>query len=221
MTLPDSIEPDDMLEAVDALTKPVTHHTPITDDHGRWVRIHNTELPSLLEQLQAAIHQSMTGKGGGGNPATRGVLDSDALYRFTRIATTIREWCHIEKVTPTRDVSSNLRRWYVARLTTRDRDDTFHLRELRSWAAQIETKLDPPRRMEVTEPCPECEADTWWDETGDQHPFPIVVEYAERDPDILRTARAVCRSCAHEWHGSSQLRALRWELDTREEITSV
>lgn len=207
-------EHDDLLDAVDALTRPVVIHLPQIDDDGKWLRAHTTELPPLLTQLQTAIAQSMSGKGGGGNPATRGVLDSDALFRFTKIATTVGDWCRIENVTPTRNPTVDLRRWYAARLANTDRDDRFYIRELHAWAGQIETKLDPPRRLEITAPCPECEAASYW-ENGESHPFPVVMEYQEHSTDILRTARAVCRSCEHQWTGSSELRALRWEIDTQ------
>jgi hypothetical protein len=205
----------ELLDAIDELTKPVVLHFPQVGDDGKWLRAHTTELPPLLVQLEAAIHSSISGRAGGGDPATRAVLNSDALYEFARIRSTLGDWCRIEKVRVTRDVSSDLRRWYVARLT-RETDDEFYVRELVKWAGIIRYRLEPAKVVPLTVPCVVCSAALWVDGDGVSHPYPLVVEYMEHDPDILSSAKALCRACEKVWRGSRELRELRWAIDERE-----
>jgi len=205
----------ELLDAVDELTKPVVLHFPQIGDDGKWLRAHTTELPSLFRQLEAAIHSSMSGRAGGGDPATRAVLNSDALFEFARIRSTVGDWCRIEKIHVTRDVASDLRRWYVARLS-RETDDAFYVRELVKWAGIIRYRLEPAKVVPLTAACVVCAAVQWVDGDGVSHPYPLVVEYMEHDPDILSSAKALCRSCERVWKGSRELRELRYEIDERE-----
>jgi hypothetical protein len=206
----------ELLDAIDSLTKPVVLHFPQIGDDGKWLRAHTTQLPSLLAQLEAAIHSSISGKAGGGDPATRAVLNSAALFEFARIRTTVGDWCHIEKVRVSRDVVSDLRRWYVARLAREQRDDDFYVRELGKWAGIIRFQLEPAKVVPLTVPCVVCDAALWVDGEGVSHPYPLVVEYMEHDPDILSSAKALCRACEKVWRGSRELRELRWAIDERE-----
>jgi hypothetical protein len=205
----------DLLDAVDELTKPVVLHFPQVGDDGKWLRAHTTQLPPLLRQLEDAIHSSISGKAGGGAPWTRAVLNSQALFEFSRIRSTVGDWCRIEKVLISRDLVSDLRRWYVARLT-RETDDEFYIRELGKWAATIRFQLEPAKAIPLTAACVVCDAPQWLDSDGVAHPYPLVVEYMEHDPDILASARALCRACERVWRGSRELRELRYEIDERE-----
>jgi hypothetical protein len=214
----------DLLDAIDELTKPVVLHFPQVGDDGKWLRAHTTQLPSLLAQLEAAIHSSISGKAGGGDPATRAVLNSDALFEFARIRSTLGDWCRIEKVRVTRDVSSDLRRWYVARLT-RETDDEFYVRELVKWAGIIRYRLEPACTWEVDAACPTCKKFTWTDtfETPEGAELewvrnrPILVEYRLGARDILSASLGTCRACGAEWKGSSGLRSMRWDIDHAED----
>ena len=206
----------ELLDAIDELTKPVILHFPQVGDDGKWLRAHTTELPPLLVQLEAAIHSSISGKAGGGDPATRAVLNSAALFEFSRIRSTVGDWCRIEKVRVSRDVTADLRRWYVARLARETLDDEFYVRELGKWAITIRFQLEPAKVVPLTAACVVCAAVQWVDSEGESHPYPLVVEYMEHDPDILSSARAMCRSCDRVWKGSRELRELRYEIDERE-----
>jgi len=201
---------DELLTAVDALTKPVINHVKQHDEDGKWLRTHTVALPPLLDQLTQAIHSSTSGKAGGGNPAGRAVLNSDALYQSMRITSTVTDWCNLARVRPTRNPTRDLRAWFVA-WTQTPRDDSFHVTQLRKWEGVIRFLLDPPRRFELTDPCPECHAVSWVDDAGDSFPFPLTVEY--RDEVSALDARVVCRGCERVWVGQFALRALRHDLE--------
>jgi hypothetical protein len=205
----------ELLDAVDELTKPVVSHFPQVGDDGKWLRAHTATFPPLLTQLEAAIISSTSGRAGGGDPATRAVLNSGALFDFMRITSQIRDWCHIEKVATSKDAGADLRRWYVA-FVVHEKPHEFHIRELHRWAGTIRTLLEPPRRVPVTAACVVCDALQWVDADGDTHPYPVVIEYHDGEPDILATATAICRACEKVWRGSRELRALRFEIDERE-----
>lgn len=229
----------DLLSAVDALTKPdayrVTqdilktkldvHGRPVLDDKDQPIReVKGSQTVTvkhnpLLQQLEEAI-ASTIGAGAGRSMLERhalNVLDSDALYQFSVITSTIGDWCRTVHVRPTRNAVHDLRAWYVARLTTRPTDDDWHTDQLHSWAVTIRAKLNPWQKWEIKDPCPKCHESTWvdLDDQGNEVelPRPILIEYPVDRDEILSAAKASCRRCGFEWRGSSALRSLRWDTD--------
>lgn len=204
-------EHNELLEAVDELTKPeVTTHAQ-HDEDGKLIHTHTVVLEPLLERLVAAVHSSTSGKAGGGNPATRAVLNSDALFASMRITSQITDWCNIAKVVPTRNPARDLRAWYAAH----DGAETFYLAQLRKWAWTIRNLLDPPRTFQITAPCPECKASEYVDEEGDTRPHPLRPEYP--DPESALKAVVTCQACGHRFGGGEfALRSLRFDLDAQE-----
>lgn len=214
----------ELLDAVDALTLsthtlvPQWYATPCNPacPKGEHAHTSRVEHAPLLHQLEDAIVSTI-----GGAPSkstaksSRGVLNSEALYRFTLISSQIRDWCRMAGVTPSRHPSDNLRAWYVARLSVvgSEDQDAAAAGILRGWAGMIRVMLDPPRARELTFPCPSCGEATWTDAEGVVFRWPVRLEYPEQDPDILATARAWCRACDRVWRGSGELRALRWDAD--------
>lgn len=233
----------DLLEAVDALTKPSTEKhlqdvyeteledgRPKLDESGNVVRrIVGTRKVTVvndppLVRLQQAITSSISRAGGGGTDKhARNLLDSDALFEFMKITSTITDWCAIVKIRATRNPAQDLRRWYAARLATNPTNDDFYIRKLDSWSALIRAKLSKPLWWEVKDPCPTCHYSTWIDiatTTDDQEieverNRPVVVEYWPDSVDVLATATATCRRCGKEWRGSRDLRALVYDIDQR------
>jgi hypothetical protein len=119
---------------------------------------------------------------------------------------------------------TDLRRWYVARLT-HNTEDTFYESELHKWAGMIRAHLEPACTWEVDGACPACGAATWTDtyETQDgkeepwERPRPVLVEYRLGAADILAGSKGTCRACGNVWKGSSGLRSLRWDMDHAED----
>lgn len=198
----------DLEAAVSALTDPVLiPHMQKTDD-GEYLRMHITELPCLLDQLESAIISSI---GGQGNVQTgknaRNVVNGDALHQFTLISSTISSWCtSIAKIRAPRGARAGL----LAFLSVKPDAGEFYINEMRRWASIITMTLDPPKTVQVIDPCPECGAT---DYTGDEGviPHPVSVRYEREDP--LSTVRANCAACDYEWSGLTAIRALRFQLD--------
>ena len=214
----------ELLDAVDALTLPTRTKVPqwVTRDGVEVQTVTVIEHDPLLKQLEDAI-ASTIGAGAGRAMVERralNVLDSDALYQFSVIASQVGDWCRIVGVKPTRHPTKDLRAWYAARLATQTESDDWYVNTLHGWARMIQAKLNPWASWEVTDPCPKCHASTWEDEVVDlndrvvkvERNRPILVEYPPGG-DVLAQGRATCRRCGNEWKGSSALRELRWDID--------
>lgn len=240
--------PSDLLAAVDALTKPITesikqdiYETVIGPDGRPELDADNEPIRQRagshtvtvthdppLERLAAAITSTISRQGGGGSEKhARNLLDSDALFEFMRISSTVADWCALVRIPSTRNAARDLRRWYVARLATNPESDEFYIDKLHKWERTIHAKLNTPKSWEVSDPCPRCQHSTWVDvveingePTEVERNRPVLVEYWPDSTDILATAKAECRRCGADWHGSTALRALRFDIDEREHAGS-
>lgn len=200
----------ELLEAVDDLTlpKPVKVQT---DDGHTWA----TE-DALLVQLQEAVSSSIrSGSGAGGAPWTRNVLDSDALHQASMITTTIGDWCHMAGVKATRDPVKDLRAWYAARLSTTD-PEGFYTTQLRKWAGQIRTMVNPPKTVEITAPCPVCGQGEYVNDLGENVPHPLALTYRPGADNLNRSAKVMCRACEAVWQGGAAMGELRDEIEERD-----
>jgi hypothetical protein len=210
-------EVDPLLEAVEALTKPVkrkqlqdviepytlTDKDGIRTEHRRVIGTQKVtvELPPLLELLDDAIQSSMGGSTKGAALASESIpLNSAALFEAMKISSQVRDWCRLEDVTPTRHTLTNLRAWYVATRAghpTPDEDEA-QARVLRKWAATIRGMLDPWREKDLPDPCPLCGAKLWWDPaepTTQGRPRPLIIRYRPGDADMVERAYGLCRAC--------------------------
>jgi len=208
-----------LLDALDALTKPI--RTKVVQDGpiGSGLagsQVAKVELPPLLTQLEEAIRGTIGIGGSGSLPNQRNVLDADALYRFSLISSTIRDWARMAGavVTPD-DAVVTLRDWYVAysaKSLTLDAEK-FYTRQMTGWAKQITDKLNPPRVWDLPDACPVCGSTTYWSKaTAEEYPRPLVVEYHETGADLIQQARALCRACEQVW----SVRELAYALEQDE-----
>lgn len=201
---------DELLEAVDALTKPDKSKVMQQNKAGISC-LSPVELPSLLEQLEEAIRSDLGSTARGASLAhERSILDADALFRFMVITSQIKEWCRIVGITPDRSAGENLRAWYVATLS-RQLDDAgaeFYVSKMRQWANLIRAKLDPARERELPDACPTCGAREWWRD-GEKYFHPLVIRYRPTGPDMVQQARAMCRACEQVW----RVRELAYALE--------
>jgi hypothetical protein len=211
-------EPDDLLAAVQALTRPhVDHFTQKTDD-GELVKIHSIEQPALLEQLYAAVNPSNNKSAGSASaPWTRNLIDGDALFEYAKMASAVKSWCLMVAITPGKDAVKNLDAWYVAYAAIPDQDETHHdwyRTELRRWASLIRNILEPPKRFELTTPCPVCHSETWTNPDGEDIPHPLLVEYRVTPEGNPVRPRARCRAadCGAEWDNLEAIEELGTEL---------
>lgn len=205
-------EYNDLLDAVDQLTKP-TRTKVVQDDNN----VATVEMPPLLDGLQSAIRSSMGGNTAGGALAhERSILDDDALFKFIRIASQIIDWCRARKVATTGDAGHNLRAWYASNLgqAMSDEVEAYYTRTLNGWAGEIRSKLDPWREKDLPDACPVCEAKEWWRD-GERFPRPLIVRYKPDGPDMVQNAKAMCRACTKVWG----VRELAYELEQAQQTT--
>lgn len=200
-------------EAVDELTRPT--FTKVSQDVEGRERVTRVEHPPLLTQLETSIRETMASREGTGasQKHARGLLDPDALYQFTVISTTIRDWCRMAGAPTHRDPAASLRAWHAAVLAA-DIPRDWYTTQLRRWAGTIRAVVNPNRELSITAPCPTCGGTRYENAEGDEANHPVVVTYRPDDGDILRTATARCRACGTEWRGLNALRALAYELET-------
>lgn len=204
----------DLRRAVDDLTQPAQMRVSQTVDGTTYTR--RIEHPPLLLQLEASIHGSMN-SGSGASSSTPGEaipLDSDALDQFTVISSTISDWCRIAGAGRHTHPVDGLRAWHAKTLATLT-DPTWHVTVLRGWAGLIRSKLNPRRRRDLPDACPECGATTWADGDGNAGLRPLVVSYQPDSPDVLATATVTCRACGTEWRGLTAIRAVAYDLERR------
>lgn len=196
----------DILDAVDALTTPV--RTALIRDDGSMIR---AEQEPLLVQLEDAIRGSGVGIGGSGALASeRNIINGVALFEFQQIRASIIRWRQELSLSPTDSLVDGLRGWHAAWIATQDAAE-FRLSELRRWAKTIRTLLDPPRQQDLPEPCPACDAGTWFDaQTVEERLRPLVILY--RNDEHPDKATAKCRACECTWGA----RELAYELEVRD-----
>ena len=200
---------DELLEAVDALTKPIVLHQTVQE--SRFTCIVYDQ--SLLERLESEIRFSLSREGSKSLPNQRIPLNSGALGLFMRISSQVTDWAHGVKATVHKgDPGRTLRAWYVTwTQTQRDPGELAgRVKMLHSWAASIRRELEPPRQKDLPDPCPSCGATEWWRD-GERYPRPLVVE-SPRNPDksLIDESTANCRACDKRWGA----RELAYELET-------
>ncbi|OOB91201.1 hypothetical protein [Rathayibacter sp. VKM Ac-2630] len=187
---------DALLLAVEALTKPRT--SKVVQSKNGIECISPVNLPPLLETLDTMIRETMGGSAGGTLKSQQNILDTDALWRFIRINNSVNDWARLAGSTITKpDSGKTLAAWFVVyRQKNRDyEEDKFYLKHLWSWAAEIEGKIEPPRIMDLPDPCPVCDARTWWNpKTREEYARPLVITFREGEifPD---GGRGLCRAC--------------------------
>jgi hypothetical protein len=220
--------PRDLLAAIHDLTKGNTEHVKSYDDGGNPVSTHKcrqvcnglpthtVEHPSLLVQIEQAVTPSAGNDGGSksSSPRERNMVDSTALYEYAKMTAAIRDWCRIVGATISRNPSTDLERWYVNFTRYTDRDDTWHLRELRRWARVIRNHLDPPERLEIMFSCPVCGPAMWTDYEGETQVNRLSLEYRLDQDEHPRDERIICRNpkCGEAWEGQGAMEELAAEI---------
>ena len=203
----------ELRHAVDELTLP--SFTKVNQDIDGVERVTRVEHAPLLTQLEEAIASTIGGGSGRSMTAkwALSVLDSDALYQFSRINSTILDWCRMAGLTRPRHPVDGLRTWHAWALG-QDIETGFYVSQLRGWAATIRGKLEPRRSLDLPDPCPACHATTWATEDGDAGMRPLVVTYQPDSIDLLATAKVTCRACGGEWRGIHEVREIAYDLET-------
>lgn len=206
----------DLLDAVDKLTlESREHHAQLfkLKDGPKW-RVHTVRVPSLLDQLRAAVHPSGEQSGTHGSaPDTRSVLDVEALHLLAVIGTQAHDWCRMAGIRRRRqDIAGNLRAWHAHTLALVGFDPGWAVGQLRKWARQITEHLEPPKSFEAHYPCPICGTTEWGDRIGGGSQWPIEIRYRIDDDGAMRGETALCRACRVVWDSHAAVVELADEM---------
>ncbi|GAA1051359.1 DUF7341 domain-containing protein [Arthrobacter russicus] len=172
----------DLSQAVHELTRP--HKTTITRDSG--AREYVSE-DSLLDQLRGEISSSGNRSGVGAN-RYKVPLALDVLDLYQSIARTAQDLKAAEaphaKTTGT--IESIIQAWAAA--TTRNEAAE---RIVSKWCEQIHALINPPKKIEINAPCPQC---------GNRH---TMNEAGDINLALVATNGVVrCSACLTEWTGA-------------------
>ena len=188
------------------LIEQLTREHPITiNRHGQHIG-YRTQKP-LLDLLAAAVHSTAatsSNGGRGGDITPRLGFDAVASELHTAIRRRIRGWA-IDANVPRhwaegpltvdwRDTTALLAAWHQHARTT---DAETHTTTLHGWVIAItDLVIDPPRRIPIDAPCPECGSRWAYDNDGIRID---ALRSLARDPATDTTTD--CRACGAHWTG--------------------
>jgi len=213
---------DDLLGLVDRLTMRHQSVFETTDDDGHTRRV-KVMHDGLLEQLRLSVRSSQGPRpDGSGLPSERNVLDGDAMELYQQLSDKcLQLFKDVTDTKPFKQPEANLRHWYIEFANRYQKrkvsTDRVHeaLRLLTGMIAQIDTKLNPPTVIEITSPCPRCEAVYGLDDRG-VYRHAVIVESRVHYYRSLENTKAKCVHCGAQWVHGQGMRQLRWEIDEKE-----
>lgn len=222
--MPHSNQLDELLNVVDRLTQSHKSGVLVEDDDGTEQRVY-IEHDALIVQLRELIHSSLGATvQGAGLASERNVIDADALEQYEQVrAQATRLFKEVSDAKPFTSPESNLRHWYIEFKNQVDGRKVStevvatKLRKLNGMAYAIENKLNPPTPLEITAPCPRCDATHGTDEQG-IYRRAILVESRIVQYRSLDHTKARCIVCSATWLHGRGMRQLRYEIDHREEL---
>ena len=222
-------ELSELLEAVDALTKPQLV-AQWQGEKGAQTIFKRTDEP-LLARLRDAIRNNIGGNGGGKQARERTPIDPGAFQLHEDIDGRIQSWMvdiggKVGKDLLPEDV---LRSWFPmwSAVVREPYEMTRYTRIIEGWVSQINDKLDPPNQIEITSGCPVCGAE--WINTGtklangsdDPNDVERVRVLIAVEHENMDDSYAMCRACRRMWPGLGQMRTLRILLDDAEMAKGV
>ena len=179
--------------------------------------------PPLLDQLEAAVAGDLGQKGGAKPQRERTPIDIAALGLVETIDGRVRAWHRDVGSRPGNGISLRqlLDSWFVLWQAGSHADglSARHTSIVASWESRIEDCIAPPKRIEITAPCPVCGQEFanvgLKLPNGDDDPNDIemvrVLTAVERES--LEDSYALCSACSTVWKGVGQMRQLRILLD--------
>jgi hypothetical protein len=209
---------NDLLDAVDALTKERVIHTTIIDDEtGEWLKVHSETHPPLLTLLLNG-----TGFSRGPKSAETPIpIDADALELWGQVRDLTRLWCKQLRVEFEDDLLADVRNWYQAHVNAVVRGkvgegtDLDVTRMVQGWVRMIEAKFEPVRKREWTDHCVgdiEFRNDAGGTESRKCGARRVMLAGSESFAIELNvtTRTATCRECGAVWSGEDALAELRF-----------
>lgn len=191
-----------LADAVKLLTEARTEYTTITDDDGTWLRVEAVEHPSLLEQLIKGTGAA-SGAGGSGSGIP---IDADALEMVAQIRDTLRQYAIWLPFEYTRDLELAVQNWaektsdWVRDGHMSDEAEHDATRYAESWVRQIQSKFEPDKIIDWTDPCYSCGNRRI--EVDELERFAIRINLTQKTAD--------CAGCGKKWTGLEELKQLRY-----------
>lgn len=207
-----------LLDAVDAITK-VQH---VRENVGESI-FERADEP-LLDLLYNAIRSNIGGNGGGKQARERTPLDVGAFQLYETIDSRIRAWLLDLGQRPAKDATARnmLRTWYRLWLANSS-FEKYYQSVIEGWEQQIKDKLDPPKRIEISAPCPACGKEfvniglKLADGSDDPNDVERVRVLNAVERENIADSYVLCSACERVWTGVPELRQLRIWIDDREE----
>lgn len=214
-----------LLDALFALTRPqtVAEWQEEVPEKGISREIKKRTNPPLLDWLRVLVGNNIGGSGGGKAARERTPIDIAALTLYEDIDGRVRSWLDELGARLGKDVTLTqaLKSWHTLWIG-RPRDpklEDAYADVLTGWKQRVEDILDPPKRIEITAPCPACGKE--WVNIGLKLPDGSddindvervrVLNAVERE--TLEDSYALCSACDRVWTGVGQMRALRIAID--------
>lgn len=212
----------DILALVDKLTMP--HIVEHQVEQGSKLIRSKVQHEPLLDQLDELIASSSgSAPGGGALSSERNLLNADCLELRDAMAEQIKQlYMDLTSSRPFPTGKQNLRQWFIEfRLQhslgkVSPQRMTMAYRKVNSMVLKIDAKLNPPTVIEITAPCPRCEAKYGFDDDG-VYRRAVIVESRVYQENSLDNTRAKCVGCGAVWVHGNGMRQLRYEIDLVEE----
>lgn len=223
MSLPHSNEALALiLDVVDQLT--LRHQSAVTVplDAGGERRMVVMFDPMLKQLRESVVSSTGSAAGGGALASERNVLNTESLELYDGITAKVGKlYREVTNARPFKTPEQNLRQWFIQFSNTARQGKVSgevvqdKLKTLLKIKAQIDNKLNPPSIIEITSPCPRCEALYGQDEHG-IYRHAVIVESRIDMYRSLDHTRARCVACGAVWIHGRGMRQLRWEIDQAE-----
>jgi hypothetical protein len=213
--------PRTLLDAVDAITKPQVMLNWVGEPGiGKIAR--RTD-PPLLDMLENAIGGNIGGDRAGKPARERIPIDLTVELLIEELDGRFRAWIIDLGHKPKGHISLThlLRSWYLLWISGHPNtttEDPYRL-ALESYRTRILDAINPPKRIELTAPCPIC-GNEWVDIgprqlDGTIHPLDAEIVHALTviERDTLNESYAICQACNRVWRGIGAMRQLRIAID--------
>lgn len=182
--------------------------------------------PPLLDWLRDCIASNTGGTGGGKQARERTPMDVGAFTLYEDIDGRVRSWMSELGARAGKNLPASkiLASWYTLWIGTNpsDRMIQAYADIMEGWANSIRDVLDPPKRIEITSPCPFC-GQEWInvglkladgsDDPNDTERVRVLVAVERENMD---DSYATCRACDRVWKGTGMMRHLRIAMDDAE-----
>lgn len=152
------------------------------------------QVPGLIEQLRDSCREGIGGNGGASGFAPKIPIQVGAYTLYESIAKTAGvEFERLSGLKKYSDLERNIIGWAAhARISTTEQEHCLNTTD--QWINEIGELLNPPRRWEISHPCPACK---------EKFVYRVMDGETTRSAALVVTAKdgglAECRSCAATW----------------------